>query len=126
MEWVNDLPVAAAFGVLFCIVMVRANATYWIARGLRAGADRRRWGVRLDSAQMPRAQRLVTAWGPVAVTLSFMTIGLQTAINACAGAMRMPMRRYLPAVVAGSLLWATIYSTLGTALVVAMRALVGG
>ncbi len=126
MEWVNDLPLAAAFAVLFVIVMARANATYWIGRGLRTGADRSRWGVRLDSSRMPRAQHLVAAWGPVAVTLSFMTIGLQTAINACAGAMRMPMRRYLPAVVAGSLLWATIYSALGTALVGAVRALVAG
>ena len=74
--------------------MARANATYWIGRGLRAGADRSRWGVRLDSARMPRAQRLLIAWGPVAVTLSFMTIGLQTAINACAGAMRMRWMRW--------------------------------
>ncbi len=125
MEWVSGLPIPVAFAVLFVIVMIRANATYWIGRGLRAGAARSRWGVRLDSARMPRARRLVTRWGPIAVTLSFMTIGLQTAINAYAGAMRMPMRRYGPAVVAGSILWATIYSSLGTMIVVALRAVIG-
>lgn len=60
------------------------------------------------------------------MTLSFMTIGLQTAINAL-------RRRDADADAAlpargrrDSLLWATIYSALGTALVGAVRALVAG
>jgi len=47
------------------------------------------------------------------VTLSFLTIRVQTAVNAAAGALRMPLRRYLPAVAAGALVWATIYATVG-------------
>ncbi|MDO5711498.1 MAG: VTT domain-containing protein [Micrococcales bacterium] len=118
MAWVNELPVAAAFAALFAIVMLRANATYWIGRGLRAGAAHSRLGVGFVGRSTPRAERLVASWGPGAVTLSFLTIGLQTAINAGAGAVRMPMHRYLPAVVLGSLIWATIYSALGTALLI--------
>lgn len=125
MDWVNELPMAAAFGALFVIVMARANATYWIARGVRAGVSRSRFGVRIDSESMSRAERLVARWGAGAVTISFLTIGLQTAVNACAGAMRMPLRRYLPAVIAGSVLWATIYSALGSVLVTGLRRLLG-
>ncbi|WP_245642973.1 DedA family protein [Piscicoccus intestinalis] len=125
VERINELPLAAAFATLFVIVMIRANATYWIARGVRAGAGKSRFRLRLDRDAMPRAERLVARWGAGAVALSFATIGLQTAINATAGAMRMPLRRYLPAVVVGSLIWATIYSALGTAIVVALRSVTG-
>lgn len=128
VERINELPLAAAFATLFVIVMIRANATYWIARGVRAGAGKSRFRLRLDRIDrdaMPRAERLVARWGAGAVALSFATIGLQTAINATAGAMRMPLSRYLPAVVVGSLIWATIYSALGTAIVVALRSVAG-
>ena len=125
VERINELPLAAAFATLFVIVMIRANATYWIARGVRAGAGKSRFRLRLDREAMPRAERLVARWGAGAVALSFATIGLQTAINATAGAMRMPLSRYLPAVVVGSLICATIYSALGTAIVVALRSVTG-
>ncbi len=125
MQAINDLPLAAAFAILFCIAMLRANATYWIGRGVRTGVSRSRYGVRVDGPRMPRAEALVARYGAGAVALSFATIGLQTAINATAGAMRMPLRRYLPGVVAGSLLWATIYSALGAAIVLAARNLMG-
>lgn len=124
MEAINQLPLAAAFATLFAIVMVRANATYWIGRGLRAGAIKSRFGVRLDRDIMGRAESLVARWGAGAVALSFATIGLQTAINAAAGAMRMPLRNYLVGVVVGSLIWATIYSALGAAIVVALRSVI--
>ena len=52
-------------------------------------------------------------WGPPAVTLSFLVIGLQTMVNLAAGVARMPMRRYLPAVVAGCTVWAFIWGTGG-------------
>lgn len=125
METINQLPFAAAFAALFVIVMIRANATYWIGRGVRAGAGRSRLTIRTDREVMARAERLVARWGAGAVALSFATIGLQTAINAAAGAMRMPLRSYLPGVIVGSLIWATIYSALGTAIVVALRSVVG-
>lgn len=125
MEAVNRLPLAAAFATLFVIVMIRANATYWIGRGLRAGAGKTRLRIRTGGEVMARAERLVSRWGAGAVALSFVTIGLQTAINAAAGAMRMPLRYYLPGVVVGSLIWATIYSALGAAIVVALRSVLG-
>jgi hypothetical protein len=38
---------------------------------------------------------------------------LTPAINASAGMLRMPQRRFLPAVTVGALLWATVYTTVG-------------
>ena len=54
-------------------------------------------------------------FGAPAVTLSFLTIGAQTAINAAAGALKMPLTRYLPALAAGALVWGVIYATIGMA-----------
>ncbi|KRE38092.1 hypothetical protein ASG73_08860 [Janibacter sp. Soil728] len=95
--------------------MLRANATYWIGRGAAAGT--RRWR-RLEGEPSPawrRAQALVHRWGPLAVVVCFLTVGIQTAVNATAGATRMPLLRYLPAVTLGSLLWAALYASVGLA-----------
>lgn len=115
MTWSHFLP---TFGGLFVIVMLRANATYWIGRGAAAGtrrwrADERPAGRR--SAAMERARVLINRWGPIAVVFCFLTIGIQTAVNATAGVTRMPLQRYLPAVTLGSILWATVYATVGLA-----------
>lgn len=121
MDAIASLPLATAYGILFAIVMARANATYWVARGLRTGADRTRASRLIRHGRVVAAEAFVQRWGAAAVPLSFFTVGLQTAVNATAGAIRMPLRRYLPAVIIGSLIWATIYSALGAFLVAAVR-----
>jgi membrane protein DedA with SNARE-associated domain len=112
VTWSHFLP---TFGGLFVIVMLRANATYWIGRGAAAGTRRWRGSASPPSRSVTRAQDLVNRWGPVAVVLCFLTIGIQTAVNATAGVTRMPLRRYLPAVTVGALLWAAIYASVGLA-----------
>ena len=52
-------------------------------------------------------------FGAPAVTLGFLTVGVQTAINASAGMLRMPQRRFLPAVTVGAALWSLLYTTVG-------------
>lgn len=113
----ENWPFAASVAVLFVIVMLRANATYWAGRGLRAGANRSRLARHLDGPGFVRAQGVVHRWGAPAVTVSFLTVGFQTAVNAAAGAAQMPQRRYLPAVVVGSLVWAFLYATVGFAVI---------
>lgn len=114
MDRILELPFALAFGTLFVIVMLRANATYWLGRGaLRGGKLSERVGRRLDGPTMHRARGLSARYGVVAVPLSFLTVGVQTAINFSAGFTLMPLRRYLPAVTVGCLLWALLYSTVG-------------
>lgn len=72
--------------------------------------------------QGKQAYSLHTFW-PItrifAVPLSFLTVGIQTAVNASAGISRMSLKRYLPAVTVGCLIWALIYSTVGMAVVLA-------
>lgn len=112
MTWSQFLP---TFGGLFVIVMLRANATYWLGRGAAAGGRRWRGADREAAPAWRTARELVNRWGPVAVVLCFFTVGIQTAVNATAGVTRMPLRRYLPAVTLGSIVWATIYATIGLA-----------
>ena len=113
MTWAQFLP---TFGVLFLVVMARANGTYWIGRGVAAGTRRLRSAEGESAApRWQRAQRLIHRWGPLAVVLSFLTVGIQTAVNATAGMVRMPLRRYLPAVTLGGIIWATLYATVGLA-----------
>ena len=111
MIWSSLLP---TFGFLFVVVMVRANATYWLGRGAAAGSRRY---LRSDeggaSRRWQKARDLVNRWGPIAVVGCFLTVGIQTAVNGTAGVTRMPLRRYLPAVTLGSVLWATLYATVG-------------
>lgn len=114
MNWISQQPFALAFVLLFVIVMLRANATYWLGRGaLNGGRLSKKMARHLEGPTMLRAQRLSARLGIVAVPLSFLTIGVQTAINFSAGFTLMPLRRYLPAVIVGCLLWALLYSTVG-------------
>jgi membrane protein DedA with SNARE-associated domain len=115
VDQIMSLPFGVALAALFAIVMIRVNATYWIGRGAVAGFSHTRFGGSLQGPKAARAQALIQRWGPYAVVLSFLTIGLQTAINLAAGAARMPVRRYLPAAIVGSVIWALLYATIGLA-----------
>ncbi|MEE2569278.1 VTT domain-containing protein [Pseudarthrobacter sp. J64] len=115
MDAFLDLPFGLAFAALFAIVMIRVNVTYWIGRGAAAGMERTRLSTALVRPKAVKAQALIRRWGPYGVVLSFLTIGLQTAVNLAAGAAKMPLRRYLPAAVAGSVVWALLYATVGLA-----------
>lgn len=126
MEYIISLPFGLAVSALFVIVMLRANATYWAGRGLAAGGRRTRLERRLDSPGMRRAEATIARWGAPAVSLCFLTVGIQTAINATAGLGRMPLRRYLPAVIIGSVLWAVLYATVGLAVLNAWLAAAAG
>lgn len=133
--------VAAAYGLggfpfavvvvgLFVIVLLRAQATYWLGRGLAAGTIRSRFGQRLGSRltgpSFERAVGYLNRWGPLAVTLCFLTVGIQTMVNAAAGLTRMPYARYTLAMVPGCVMWAFIYATVGlTAFYAAVGAAAG-
>lgn len=115
-----DWPAVPLFLLLFVVVLLRAGATYAIGRGVRGLADRR--GRLTDRPAVRRVERVVETYGPLAVVLCFLTVGVQTAVNAAAGSLRMPLRRYIPALVAGGAVWATIYVTVGAAAIEAVWA----
>lgn len=126
----DGFPFAAVVGALFVIVLLRAQGTYWLGRGIAAGTVRsplgRRLGARLSGPGFGRAVALLHRWGPVAVTLSFFTVGVQTMINGAAGLTRMPYLRYTLAMIPGCVAWAFIYATVGlTAFYAAVTAAAG-
>jgi membrane protein DedA with SNARE-associated domain len=124
-ELMAGWPVWLVFVVLFLGAFTRGNATYWIGRAIRSGGARSRFASLLERTGMARAERWVRTVGPPAVSLGFLTVGVQTAINLSAGVLRMPQRRWLPAVTVGALLWATLYTTVGLAFVGALLGRVG-
>ena len=115
LRGVDDWPFALTYAVFFLGALARGTATYLAGRALRFGGQRTRLSRHLDRDSVRRAERVVGRWGAMAVTLSFLTVGFQTAVNAAAGALRMPWRRYLPGVVGGALFWAGVYTTIGFA-----------
>src|SRR5690625_5071339 len=113
MTW--DGPWIWVWLALFFIVFCRAGGTHLIGRALRNGVSRIGAVQRvLNSADYLRADRVLDRWGPPAVTVSFLTIGFQTAINLASGVIRMRWYRYLPALLIGGALWAPIYTTIGS------------
>lgn len=123
LDTLAALPFWQAFLALFASAMVRSNGTYWVGRGAIAGWRRYR-GAHGDLTA--RAERLIHRFGPFAVTLSYLTVGIQTAIQLTAGVVRMPLRWYLPAAVVGSVVWAVLYATIGLAVVQAWLAAEAG
>ncbi|MGV8965313.1 MAG: DedA family protein [Cellulomonas sp.] len=127
----DTLTFPALVAALFVIVLVRAQATYWLGRAVTASTRRLRAGrapadgrwthfaTRVERwSHGPggrRATALLHRWGPVAVTLSFLTVGIQTAVNGTAGLTQMRFARYLVAMLPGCLAWALIYATVGFA-----------
>ncbi|MBS44865.1 MAG: hypothetical protein CMH83_17205 [Nocardioides sp.] len=112
-----DWPVVPLWGFLVVVAFARGGATYAVARGLRDVAARRT-GL-LERPSVRRAEDTVRRFGAPAVTLCFLTVGVQTAVNAAAGSLRMPLVRYLPALALGAVVWATVYLTVGLAVVAA-------
>ena len=120
LDTLAQLPFWQAFAALFVIVMARSNATYWVGRGAITGWRRVRPVPDREGRQ--RAEALILRWGPIAVALSYLTIGIQTTIHLTAGVLRMPMIAYLPGALVGSTMWAALYATVGLAAVQAWLA----
>lgn len=122
-SWLEGKPFAITFSVLFAVVLLRAQATYWLGRGVTAGVLHTPLATRLNGPRTTRAIESLNRWGPPLVTVSFLTIGFQTVVNAAAGLIRMPWVRYTIAMLIGCVAWAAIYATVGIAAVEAMLAL---
>lgn len=113
--WLEGRPFAVTATVLFLIVFARAQATYWTGRGAMTGALHTALGRRLNGPRMTRTIAALNRWGLPLITISFLTIGFQTVVNAAAGIIRMPWVRYTAAMTPGCVAWSLIYSTIGFA-----------
>ncbi len=125
-SFLDDLPFWPLVATLLVIVFCRAQATYWLARLAVSGASRSRWGRWLDSAAVRRGSALLDRFGLPVVSVSFLTVGLQTVLNAAAGLARVPWWRYTVAMLIGCVAWALVYATVGLALFWAVLAAFAG
>ncbi len=112
------------FGVFFGIAALRTQITYWLARVatnqlLDRSKPRGRIMARvhawLSGGSTDRGVAAINRWGVLMVPASFLMVGSKTIINAAAGVTRMPFAKYLPAMIVGCSLHATIYATVGWA-----------
>ncbi|WP_442789809.1 DedA family protein [Nocardiopsis sp. EMB25] len=115
-------PFWIVYFTLLGVILLRVQATYWIGRGLGEGVSRSRTGRRLGP-RLETARERIDRYGAPVVTLSFLTVGVQTAVNLAAGAMRMRFGRYLVAMSLGSLIWAGLWSVVFSGVVGAWWAL---
>jgi membrane protein DedA with SNARE-associated domain len=116
-------PYPVAVATLFAVALLRAGATYALGRAAQTGARRTRIARLMARREFARVQDMVARWGAPLVTASFLTVGIQTLVNLVAGMTQMPLRRYVPALALGSLLWGFLYATVGFATFSAWREL---
>lgn len=111
MSWSAPFPVVWA--ALFCIVFLRAGATYLLGRLVARGGERTRAARFLERPGFAAGVEKINRWGAPAITLSFLTVGVQTMVNLAAGVLRMPLARYVPALAVGSVIWGFVYASVG-------------
>ena len=101
--------------------IVRTSIVYALgALAAEGGARLDRIRKAMDSPLYRKARRLINRWGVIAVPLCFLTVGLQTAVIITTGFTKMPLRRWVPAMLLGTFMWACIYTTIGFAILAAL------
>ncbi|MDR2929340.1 MAG: hypothetical protein LBV06_00280 [Propionibacteriaceae bacterium] len=123
MEWILAQPFAVAAVFLTGVAAVRSQCTYWLGRGIRAGVIQTTWARRLTQDKTVRARAQLERVGWPIIPLSFLTVGLQTAINLSAGLIGWNWLRYTLAAVAGWILWGCVYAAGGLAVFAGATAL---
>lgn len=120
-EWFDALPIEVALAFMWGVGIVRTSIVYGLgALTAEGGARFDRIRKAMDSPLYRKARRLINRWGVVAVPLCFLTVGLQTAVIITTGFTKMPLRRWVPAMLLGTFIWACIYTTIGFAILAAL------
>ena len=114
-EWFDALPIEVALAFMWVVGIVRTSIVYALG-ALRLDRIRKA----MDSPLYRKARRLINRWGVIAVPLCFLTVGLQTAVIITTGFTKMPLRRWVPAMLVGTFMWACIYTTIGFAILAAL------
>ena len=120
-EWFDALPIEVALAFMWVVGIVRTSIVYALG-ALAAEGGARLDSIRkaMDSPLYRKARRLINRWGVIAVPLCFLTVGLQTAVIITTGFTKMPLRRWVPAMLVGTFIWACIYTTIGFAILAAL------
>lgn len=120
-EWFDALPIEVALAFMWVVGIVRTSIVYALGElAAEGGARLDRIRKAMDSPLYRKARRLINRWGVVAVPLCFLTVGLQTAVIITTGFTKMPLRRWVPAMLLGTFIWACVYTTIGFAILAAL------
>ena len=120
-EWFDALPIEVALAFMWVVGIVRTSIVYALgALAAEGGARLDRIRKSMDSPLYRKARRLINRWGVIAVPLCFLTVGLQTAVIITTGFTKMPLRRWVPAMLLGTFIWACVYTTIGFAILAAL------
>ncbi|MBS6978889.1 MAG: VTT domain-containing protein [Rothia mucilaginosa] len=120
-DWFDALPIEVALAFMWVVGIVRTSIVYALgALAAKGGARLDRIRKAMDSPLYRKARRLINRWGVIAVPLCFLTVGLQTAVIITTGFTKMPLRRWVPAMLVGTFMWACIYTTIGFAILAAL------
>ena len=120
-EWFDALPIEVALAFMWVVGIVRTSIVYALgALAAEGGARLDRIRKAMDSPLYRKARRLINRWGVIAVPLCFLTVGLQTAVIITTGFTKIPLRRWVPAMLVGTFMWACIYTTIGFAILAAL------
>lgn len=120
-DWFDALPIEVALAFMWGVGIVRTSIVYALgALAAEGGARLDRIRKAMDSPLYRKARRLINRWGVIAVPLCFLTVGLQTAVIITTGFTKMPLRRWVPAMLVGTFMWACIYTTIGFAILAAL------
>lgn len=108
----HQLPVSMIFiGGLYAAIgsTLGASITYWVAwLGGRPLVDKLARWVRIDSANIARAENQFHRWGAGLVLVGRVMPGIRTLINIPAGLARMPFFTFFVATFIGAYIWCTL------------------
>ena len=113
--WVREGPFPLVFAFLLVVVFCRAQGTYWLGRAVAAGTLRTRWARLFEGPRVAAGAAAIQRWGWPAIPLSFLMVGVQSAVNGAAGVLRMSWPRYTLAMLPGCFAWALVYALGGLA-----------
>ena len=120
-DWFDALPIEVALAIMWGVGIVRTSIVYGLGVLPAEGGSRfDRIRKAMDSPLYRKARAFINRWGVIAVPLCFLTVGLQTAVIITTGFTKMPLRRWVPAMLVGTFIWACIYTTIGFAILAAL------
>ncbi|MCL2802743.1 MAG: VTT domain-containing protein [Micrococcales bacterium] len=123
VDWIMAQHFAVAAITLTVVAAVRSQCTYWLGRAVRSGVVKSAWAQRLSADGGSKGRRWLERRGWPIIPLSFLTIGLQTAVNLAAGLVGWRWPRYTLAAIPGWIAWGVIYAAGGLAIFGALMAL---
>ncbi len=123
-DWLSQAPFLLIWFVLYLMGTARGQGTYWLARWatqqtIAHTATSKGWRHKLhdwlDGQTVHKGRYALERWGIPVVPLCYLTIGLQTAVLAACGVLRLGWVRFSVAQIPGAAAWALIYATIGFA-----------